>query len=146
MKLYFARHGTTKWNDDGRLQGRKDSDLTEEGIKLSQIERDHPKEYHTYMTDPENYIPLGGETLDGLFLRVQAFLDEISGLNYKNIMVVSHGVTIKAILTIIKGLTLKDLSSLPVYTGTALNICEFSKGKFELLREGDISHLQSEVD
>ena len=33
MKLYIIRHGTTKWNVERRLQGRKDSELTEEGIK-----------------------------------------------------------------------------------------------------------------
>ncbi len=199
MKLYFARHGTTKWNDDGRLQGRKDSDLTEEGVyraiqlrsklanvnfdfvysspqnraletakifrgnkdtkiitheslseiglgiwegmKISEIERDFPKEYHSYKYNPENYKPLGGESFEELFMRVQLFLDEIKRLDAENIMVITHGVTIKALLAIVKGLSLKEFSSIPVYTGTALNICECSKDKIELLIEGDTSHI-----
>ena len=40
MKLYIIRHGTTKWNVERRLQGRKDSELTEEGIKRAIMLRD----------------------------------------------------------------------------------------------------------
>ncbi|MFC0214838.1 histidine phosphatase family protein [Paenibacillus chartarius] len=31
MKLGFVRHGTTTWNQEGRLQGQIDTELTEEG-------------------------------------------------------------------------------------------------------------------
>lgn len=32
MKIYIARHGETKWNAEGRMQGWKNSNLTEKGI------------------------------------------------------------------------------------------------------------------
>lgn len=199
MKLYIIRHGTTKWNVERRLQGRKDSELTEEGIKraimlrdrlqdvdfdmiyssplnraletakiikgqrnieiiihkslceldfgnwegmqISEIERKFPKEYYSYIKDPESYIPIDGESFEELFNRVQHFLDDIEKLDAKNILVVTHGVTIKAIIAIIKRLSLKEFSSIPVYTGTALNICDISKNKIEILVEGDITHI-----
>ena len=199
MKLYIIRHGTTKWNVERRLQGRKDSELTEEGIKraimlrdrlqdvdfdmiyssplnraletakiikgqrnieiiihkslceldfgnwegmqISEIERKFPNEYHSYIKEPENYIPVDGESFEELFIRVKHFLDDIARLDAKNILVVTHGVTIKAILAIIKKLSLKEFSSIPVYTGTALNICDISKNKIEILVEGDITHI-----
>lgn len=199
MKLYIIRHGTTKWNVEGKLQGRKDSELTEEGVnraimlryrledvdfdmiysspqnraletakifkghrnteiitheslcelgfgtwegmEISEIERKFPKEYHSYTKEPESYTPLDGESFDELFIRVQNFLDDIARLDAKNILVVTHGVTIKAILAIIKGLSLKEFSSIPVYTGTALNICHISQDKIEILLEGDITHI-----
>ncbi len=199
MKLYIIRHGTTKWNVERRLQGRKDSELTEEGIKraimlrdrlqdvdfdmiyssplnraletakiikgqrnieiiihkslceldfgnwegmqISEIERKFPKEYYSYIKDPESYIPIDGESFEELFIRVKHFLDDIARLDAKNILVVTHGVTIKAILAIIKKLSLKEFSSIPVYTGTALNICDISKNKIEILVEGDITHI-----
>ena len=31
MKLYLLRHGRTLWNEEGRLQGRTDVPLSEEG-------------------------------------------------------------------------------------------------------------------
>ncbi|MBB6698413.1 histidine phosphatase family protein [Clostridium algidicarnis] len=32
MNIYIARHGETKWNIEGRMQGFKDSDLTQKGV------------------------------------------------------------------------------------------------------------------
>ncbi|MBU3220517.1 histidine phosphatase family protein [Clostridium algidicarnis] len=32
MNIYIARHGETKWNIEGRMQGFKNSDLTQRGI------------------------------------------------------------------------------------------------------------------
>lgn len=37
MKLYIIRHGETVWNTEGRLQGRADIELNENGIRLAQI-------------------------------------------------------------------------------------------------------------
>jgi len=33
MKIYITRHGETKWNIEGRIQGHLDSELTLEGIE-----------------------------------------------------------------------------------------------------------------
>jgi broad specificity phosphatase PhoE/uncharacterized membrane protein YbaN (DUF454 family) len=33
MKIYLTRHGETKWNKEGKMQGWKDSALTEKGIE-----------------------------------------------------------------------------------------------------------------
>lgn len=45
MKLYFIRHGQTDWNIDGKIQGRTDVELNEEGIaqaeKLKNIVKDY---------------------------------------------------------------------------------------------------------
>lgn len=37
MKLYIIRHGETVWNTEGRLQGREDIALNENGIRLAKI-------------------------------------------------------------------------------------------------------------
>lgn len=202
MKLYITRHGTTKWNIERRLQGWRDSPLTEEGIncairlgqslagidfdviysstqnraletaklirgdkdtpivtheglrelgfgtwesmELGEIEKRYPNEYYIYRNKPELYEPIDGESFKDLFKRVESFLDEVKTQNYQNVLIVTHGVTIKALITIIKGLTLDEFSSLPVYTGTALNICESKGDEFEFIVEGDISHIDYE--
>lgn len=49
--IYILRHGETVWNVEGRLQGRADSPLTEngrmqaasQGVLLKEIFRDHPE-------------------------------------------------------------------------------------------------------
>lgn len=37
MKLYVIRHGETHWNTLGRLQGKSDTELNENGIRLAKI-------------------------------------------------------------------------------------------------------------
>ena len=91
-----------------------------------------------------DYIPIGGETYADLFKRVNDFLEEIKTLNAENVLVVSHGVTIKALIKIIKNLTLDEFSKLPVYTGTALNIVEINDEKMEFIMEDDTSHIEFE--
>lgn len=113
-----------------------------EGMELDEINEKYPEEYYLYRNRPELYIPIDGESFKDLFNRVESFLEELKAVDYKNVLIVTHGMTIKTLITIIKGLTLDEFSSLPVYTGTALNICEVKGGKFELIVEGDISHIK----
>ncbi len=86
-------------------------------------------------------MPEDGESMVDLFQRLNLFLEEISTMNYQNILIVSHGITIKAIIAIIKELSWQEFASLEIYTGTALYVCELKDGSFEFLLEGDISHL-----
>lgn len=37
MRLYVIRHGETVWNTQGRLQGRTDIELNENGVRLARI-------------------------------------------------------------------------------------------------------------
>ncbi|MTI66156.1 MAG: histidine phosphatase family protein [Firmicutes bacterium] len=37
IKLFLTRHGQTQWNEEGRLQGSKDSNLTSLGIKQAEL-------------------------------------------------------------------------------------------------------------
>lgn len=112
-----------------------------QGMYISDIEKDYPEDYHSYINDPEQYMPEDGESMVDLFQRLNLFLEEISTMNYQNILIVSHGITIKAIIAIIKELSWQEFASLEIYTGTALNVCELKDGSFEFLLEGDISHL-----
>lgn len=199
MKLYITRHGTTEWNIEGRLQGWRDSALTEEGInraiqlgkklsnidfdivysspqkralhttqlilgnknnkitlhngirelgfgtwegmKLEDIEKEYPNEYYLYRNNSDLYVPIDGETIQDLIERVQDFFEEVKSKNVDNILVVTHGVVIKVMVTLIKGLAMKEFSDMPVYTGTSLNICEVREGNIELIVEDDTSHI-----
>lgn len=136
------------------IRGNKDTELKThdglkelshgiwEGMRMEEIEKKHSKEYSIYRNTPAAYIPTEGESFTVLFERVKSFLDEISSMDYKNVLIVSHGITIKSIIAIIKELSWEEFSTLEVYTGTALNICELRDEKFEFLVEGDISHLE----
>lgn len=115
-----------------------------EGMDLEAIEDLYPIEYYLYRNKPSLYEPLDGESFQDLFKRVKAFLEEIVAMDAENILIVSHGITIKAIVTIIKGLTLDEFSELPVFTGTSLNICEVKGNVLEMMLEDDSSHIEFE--
>lgn len=116
-----------------------------EGMEINAIEKEYSETYSIYINNPELYVPLDGESLIDLFKRVGDFLDEILEASLENVLVVTHGVTIKAMLTIIKGLTLLEFSNIPVFTGTALNICEVRDNGIELILEGDTSHISTQT-
>lgn len=44
MQLYIIRHGETLWNTEGRLQGRADISLNENGIRLARITGERMKD------------------------------------------------------------------------------------------------------
>ena len=46
MKIYITRHGRTVWNEEKRLQGRKDSPLKDNGKKNAAALREHLKDDH----------------------------------------------------------------------------------------------------
>ena len=46
MKIYFIRHGETDWNKDGKLQGRVDIPLNEEGRHVAELTCEALKEEH----------------------------------------------------------------------------------------------------
>ena len=46
MKIYLIRHGETSWNTLGRLQGRTDIELNENGIRLAKITGEKLKDVH----------------------------------------------------------------------------------------------------
>lgn len=200
MKLYIVRHGETEWNVRNRLQGRKDSDLTEQGIinterllnRLKDIEFDciysspqkraidtakilksnsrvelkilknlgeirlgvwegmyiddikkkYKEEYMAYLNTPHLYRPLGGESFKDIFIRVEDSLRDIIDNGGKNILIVSHGITIRILTAIIKKIPLEELHKIPTYEGTALNICKVKENEIKFLLEGDTLHIR----
>jgi len=56
LRLYVTRHGETIWNTQKRLQGWKDSDLTERGVKnaLALGNRLSEVNFHTIYSSPSN--------------------------------------------------------------------------------------------
>lgn len=203
MKIYLIRHGKTEWNSLKKLQGWKNSELTEEGIQaaknlkerfkeeeikldkiyssnqkravdtaqiikgdseIEHIELDELKElsygiwegmhiddiiekygeeYNTYIYESHKYVPVnGGEPFKNIFERSQRALEKIINSEGENILVVTHGVTIKVMISIIEGIGLEDFSSIPIYKGTSLNIIEVDENKnLKFTIKGDDKHI-----
>lgn len=199
MRIYLTRHGETLWNVERRLQGWRDSPLTESGLKnaqklaerlkvidfdiiytsnqkraidtarilrgdqdteiisleelrelgfgkwegmtLQEIEVVYPEEYSTYKKSPVRYKSVGGENIEELFQRVKKAIDHIISQEYSNVLIVSHGVTIRAIVSTILGNPIDRFGEIPVYPGTSLTIIESDGEKTRIVKFADSEHL-----
>lgn len=117
-----------------------------EGVPRAEFENKFPEQYYNFFFNPKDYDPskYDGETYPHLLERVQKGLDKIL-TNHKQddiIAVVSHGVTLKAIFKIVKGMTFEELGEAPVPKNTSLSIVDYTNGKFAIDTFSDISHLE----
>jgi broad specificity phosphatase PhoE len=204
MRIYITRHGETQWNKLGRMQGWKNSDLTEKGIENARklgksleaipfdivytspsgrtietaklimgnrdvpiVEREelkemgfgtwegmdheaveelYPEERHIFWNKPHLYKPIDGESFEELISRVKKVLQDImESAAGENILIVSHGVTIKAMYAILKGYELEEIWKPPFMHDTCLTVLEVKDGKVEFVLEGDVSHLDKDL-
>lgn len=203
MKIYLIRHGETKWNRLKRLQGWKNSELTEagrqsasklkerleeekieidkiyssnlkravetaeiirgdkdinhvkledlreisygiwEGMELEDILEDYGENYHNFKYESHKYNPqINGESFKDFFNRTRRALEEIISSQAEDVLVVSHGVTIKAIVAMIENIGLEEFHTIPIYQGTSLNIIEVDEdGSLSFIVKGDDKHI-----
>jgi broad specificity phosphatase PhoE len=116
----------------GRWQGKTDIEIRNE----------FPLEYDHYWKAPERYYNPGGETFSDVITRLEDFLQDIEKAHSDGkVLIVTHGVAIMALLSIVKMLPLKDFWSAPVIEGTSLTLIRLEKGERKLLIEGSVEHL-----
>lgn len=201
LKLYITRHGQTQWNTQRKLQGWKNSDLTQkgildaealadrledidfthiytstqrravetaeiikkdrnidivqleelkeigfgqwEGMPMKEIQDKYKDEFDIYLNQPHLYKPtLNGESYEEIFNRVKEAIKKIIKGGGENVLIVSHGVTIKVLTSIIRDIPIEEIYKVDISRGTALNICEVKEGKIEFVLEGDTSHIR----
>lgn len=114
---------------------------TWEGMAINMINEKHGESFDTYLNRPHLYQPMDGESFQDIFKRAEKALKKIIKQGGENILIVSHGVTIKVLTAIIKGIPLEELYKLPVHLGTALNICQVNDSEMKFIVEGDTSHI-----
>lgn len=112
-----------------------------EGMLFDNVREKYAHEYDTYLNRPHLYQPIDGESLIDVYKRVENALNKILTPEADNILIVSHGVTIKLLTSIIKEIPLEELYKIPVQVGTALNIAEYDGNKLRFIVEEDTSHI-----
>lgn len=110
-------------------------------MKIDDVKKEYPQQYDLYFNKPELYRSPGGEDFRDLFHRVEKALKNIMTTEDKNILIVSHGMTIKAIISILKDKEIKDFTALGIYPGTSLTVFEIDGASINCIVEGDDSHL-----
>lgn len=115
-----------------------------QGRTWDEIKIMSPQEYYKYWNAPHLYIGMnGGENFDQVEKRVVSFIDNIiQAKKYKNIIVVSHGVTVKSIITYYQKKSMDLLWEPPLIEATSLSLIEVDEKDIKVVFSGDISHLE----
>jgi broad specificity phosphatase PhoE len=206
LNIYITRHGETQWNSENRLQGWKDSELTDIGIRnaVALGERLYQTEFHAIYTSPieravktaslicsDKTIPIlfedslkeinfgdwegkvkeeieqtskqeffnfwhaphlynheshNGESLAALKSRVEHVINRIIADNKDgNILIVTHGVAIRAILSSLMNTPTEKWWDGPFIEGTSLTLAQYDEGTFKVKMIGDTSHFKIET-
>lgn len=209
LNIYLTRHGETQWNIENRLQGSKNSQLTDKGIEhafmlgnrlrnidfsaiyTSPLERalqtanyiksdkdvpiytienlkemnfgdwegktkdeieavdNYKNEYHNFWHIPHmyNHKPHNGEGLITFKRRVEEALSKVISSNSDgNILIVTHAVVIKAILSFTMDISTDKMWDPPFIHGTSLTIFKWDGEQFNFKMIGDISHFKNEIE
>ena len=116
-----------------------------EGIPREEFEKNYPIEYHNFWHNPMEYNPnaYNGESYEEILDRVKLGLEKLVKENSDgNILVISHGVTLKAIFNIINEKGIEEFSKQPVPENTSTTIVEYDSNGFKIIKFSDTEHLK----
>jgi len=143
MKLHLIRHGQTNWNEERRVQGQKESQLTELGMQqgrlYDEVESQDPDSFRHFWQEPHLFNLTGAETFYDLQQRAIETIEAMfPNYHQKQIAIVSHGALIKTVLSHVENLPMKKLWSPPVMHNCAHSIIEFEvDGKRRITQYAD---------
>lgn len=116
-----------------------------EGIPKDEFEKNYPIEYHNFWNNAIEYNPNAyhGESYDEILERVKVGLEKLIKENSDgDILVISHGVTLKAIFNIIDGKGIDEFSKQPVPDNTSTTVVEYDSNRFKIIKFSDTEHLK----
>ncbi len=116
-----------------------------EGLYNDKIGLEYGEEIYLWRKEPEKLKIEGGETLKEVQLRAMRELESIMNMNQdKNILIVSHGVTIKTMILGILDMNLFYFKNLTI-DNVSLTIIEFREYNKVLKVLNDTSHLKENM-
>ena len=117
-----------------------------EGKRWDELPGLWPEEYDTWENEPHAHVMPNGETMEEFQKRL---IDEVMYIlknnTGKNICIVTHGTAIRSLMCVFLGCGLKEMVSIKWYDNTSITIIDYEKGKFNVVLEGDTSHLGNEL-
>lgn len=106
------------------------------GKSQKRIRREHRKSMEIYFHHPEKFKNHSGEDLHDLINRVKRFFEEkLIGKDYENVLVVTHGVTLCAMLSYIENTPLEKFWSNGRRRNSEYNIVELKDGKLQIIKK-----------
>lgn len=108
--------------------------------QFNDIKKTDPFLYNLYFTKPEKYNRIDGESFYELIDRVKRFFElYIYNSDDENILIVSHGITIIAMFTIMENIEIKNFWQNRVRRNAEFNIAEYKDSKFTILKKAPLN-------
>jgi broad specificity phosphatase PhoE len=115
-----------------------------EGKTLTELEILDNERYKAFWEAPHLYESKAGESFIQVRDRIQEVLNKIFKENPDgNILIVTHGVIVKTIMSIFKAIPLEKFWEQTFINGTSLSIVEINDKIANIVLEGDISHTKT---
>lgn len=112
-----------------------------QGLKEEEIKRRDPERFEAFWNNPSSYESADGESFYDVKKRVADFLLDLDKTNPTgNVLVVSHGVVIKALYLLCRNESVENLWNPPFIHGTSLTIIRVENGEFILQTEACTKH------
>jgi broad specificity phosphatase PhoE len=119
-----------------------------EGKTQEEIEENFEKEYADFWYNPHqyNHLPHKAEGLSDFKQRVKRAMKEIVETNTNgNLLIVTHGVVIKAIMSFFWNIPTKQLWEPPIIHGASLTLVKWDGQEFQKELIGDTTHLELQL-
>lgn len=115
-----------------------------EGLTQDEIEKSYSKEVYNFWNAPKLYKPYNGESFYQMRQRTEEFIKEIMGENVgKDILIVTHTITLKAIMCFFQNTLIEDFWGPPFIHPTSLTMVRVENESFKVLLNADTSHLRN---
>lgn len=106
------------------------------GKTLSEVHEKYTDLHQKYFEKPNEYYREDGESLYDLKDRVEEFFKKVIYPDeYKEILIVTHGVTMVAMFNIMENIPIKNFWTNRVRRNGFFNIAEYKDGKFAILQK-----------
>lgn len=103
---------------------------------------EEPESAQTFLRDPLRWHEPGAERFEQVGDRALRCLEAIAGRHEgQRVAMVSHGVTLRCLLSRITGTDLRDRENLPVLLNTGVTVLRRDAGAYQLALFNDVSHL-----
>ena len=117
-----------------------------EAVPFANVIRDQPELFDSFLHDPEHFYLPGSETFFDVQARAVEAITEIAEQNPgRTVVVTTHGITIRCMMTKLLGVPLSDTETVPIFHNTGVARLAYKDGHFTVTSINDASHLPPEL-
>ena len=115
-----------------------------EGLTWEEMHASYPQQAKYWVERSWRFSPEGGESMTQVRQRAVEAIRDIAAANEgKTVVVVTHGCTLRNLMTWAKGLTVEQLADMPRWSNTGVGVIEMNDGIPTLIAENEHSHLEA---